>query len=151
MSEKSNRPPASIQHNPACQPNIGSDGQFASHGIPTLLLLFRPVGKALRIGPELSDGLFEIAAHGCHHITGKVCRSAFDLPQIVAAVAELRSQINLRKFPRYAHLRNGTAKNLTWRLRSASFVCSDRLTHLAMVDQDRPFLITTIVVYNSNR
>lgn len=151
MSEKSNMSPASIQKDPACQPNLGFDGQLTFHGIPTLLLLSRPVWKALRIGPELADGLFEIAAHCGHHITGNVCRTAFDLPQVVAAVAEFRSEINLREFSRYAHLRNGTSKNLTWRLRSASLVCSDWLTHLVMVAQGGRFVITTIVMYIPER
>jgi hypothetical protein len=103
--------------------------------------------EPLGVRPELPNRQLEVAADRCHYIDGHIRSTALNLSEVIGAIAKGRSQGDLRQFFRHTQLCDGTPKHLTWSLRFAALVSSDRFAHPVMVARDGDFIIPTIVVY----
>jgi hypothetical protein len=112
-----------------------------------LSFLLRSSREPFRICPELPNRQRKVAADRGHYIDGHIRGTALNLSEVIGAIAKGRCQGDLRQFSRHTQLCHGTPKHLTWSLRFAALVSSDRFAHPVMVARDGGFIITTIVAY----
>ena len=101
---------------------------------PPSLLWALILRKLLGVYPELTDGHIKVVANRCHHVARSVGKTSLYSSQIIGAIPQRFRQSGLGKVSCRSHLRDSTTKYLIRRFRFSVYICSDRLGHSAIVE-----------------